>query len=104
MPPKPFTNSSRQKSFLRYGLAVLFALSWVGCSKAIQEQASQPAHAELSTLAGDEQTALDRYVAAPDTNYAFHLVRTIPGKGQTTFLLEMTSQAWLTTNEVDRPV
>ena len=28
----------------------------------------------------------------------------VPGNGQTTFILEMTSQAWLTTNEVDRPL
>jgi PhoPQ-activated pathogenicity-related protein len=28
----------------------------------------------------------------------------VPGNDQTTFILEMTSQAWLTTNEVDRPL
>jgi PhoPQ-activated pathogenicity-related protein len=39
-----------------------------------------------------------------DTNYSFHLVRSIPGKEETTCILEMTSQAWLTTNEVDRPL
>lgn len=50
------------------------------------------------------RTALDDYVAAPDTNYSFHLVNRIEGKGQTTFILDMTSQAWLTTNEVDRPI
>jgi PhoPQ-activated pathogenicity-related protein len=55
-------------------------------------------------VAPGELTALDRYVAAPDTNYGFRLVKSIPGKGQTTFVLELTSQAWLTTNEVDRPV
>src|SRR5882672_5229633 len=49
-------------------------------------------------------TALDRYVAKPDTNYNFKLVKTIPGSGQTTFVLELTSQAWLTTNEVDQPI
>ena len=49
-------------------------------------------------------TALDEYVAAPDSHYAFRLVNTQPGAGQTTFMLELTSQAWLTTNEVDRPV
>jgi PhoPQ-activated pathogenicity-related protein len=43
-------------------------------------------------------------VAAPDTNYNFHIVAQVPGKGQTTFIVEMTSQAWLTTNEVDRPL
>src|SRR5580765_8700457 len=47
-------------------------------------------------------TALDRYVAKPDTNYSYKLVNTLPGTGQTTFVVEMTSQAWLTTNEVNR--
>ncbi len=51
-----------------------------------------------------DRTALDRYVAAPDTNYNYSLVKTVPGKGWTTYVLEMTSQAWLTTNEVDRPL
>ncbi len=49
-------------------------------------------------------TALDRYIAKPDTNYAYTVVSSIPGKGYTTFVLEMTSQAWLTTNEVDKPI
>lgn len=49
-----------------------------------------------------EPTALDRYVATPDPSYSFHLVNTIKGEGQTTFVLEMTSQSWLTTNEVNR--
>ena len=52
----------------------------------------------------NSRTALDDYVAAPDTNYSFRVVNSVPGKGQTTFLLEMTSQSWLTTNEVDRPL
>jgi len=51
-----------------------------------------------------KQTALDRYVTKPDTNYSFRLVATQPGAGQTTFILELTSQAWLTTNEVNQPV
>jgi len=54
--------------------------------------------------AAGKQTALDRYVAAPDTNYNYRLVSTLPGAGYTTFVLEMQSQAWLTTNEVNQPV
>jgi PhoPQ-activated pathogenicity-related protein len=50
----------------------------------------------------DLSTALDRYVAAPDTNYSYTLLNTIPGAGQTTFILELQSQAWLTTNDVNR--
>src|SRR5688572_16162750 len=55
------------------------------------------------TALGD-RTALDRYVKAPDTNYSFHLATTIKGDGYTTYMIDMISQAWLTTNEVDRPL
>src|SRR4051812_22628817 len=47
-------------------------------------------------------TALDRYVAAPDSSYNYRLADRVSGQGYTTFILEMTSQTWLTTNEVDR--
>lgn len=47
-------------------------------------------------------TALDRYIAKPDTNYTYKLVNTIKGDHFTTFILDMTSQSWLTTNEVNR--
>src|SRR6478736_9157469 len=54
----------------------------------------------IATRAADKldvPTALDRYVAAPDTNYTYSLVQAVPGKSWTTYVLEMTSQAWLTT-------
>lgn len=51
-----------------------------------------------------EKTALDRYVAAPDPNYSFKLVNKMHGEGATVFVLEMTSQQYLTTNEVDKPI
>lgn len=60
--------------------------------------------AAICCAASEQQTALDRYVAAPDTNYTYRLVRTIPSDGYTTFVLDMTSQAWLTTKEVDQPI
>src|SRR5262245_22646602 len=59
---------------------------------------------ENFSRAANGGTALDRYVAAPDTNYGIHVVRSIPGRGMTSHLLEMTSQVWLTTNEVERPL
>jgi PhoPQ-activated pathogenicity-related protein len=49
------------------------------------------------------ETALDRYVAAPDPAYRFSLVATRPGEGHTAYLLELVSQRWLTSAEVDRP-
>ena len=50
------------------------------------------------------RTALDRYVHAPDTNYSFRVASTVKGDGCTTYMIDLTSQAWLTTNEVNRPV
>src|SRR5882672_10913166 len=85
-------------------LPIVAGLVFAGCSgPSIGSASKQQARAE-SGKSQDERTALDSYVAAPDTNYNFHLVKTIPGKDQTTFVLDMTSQAWLTTNEVDRPL
>jgi PhoPQ-activated pathogenicity-related protein len=57
----------------------------------------------VSALAAS-RTALDEYVAKADPNYSFHLVNTVKGEGATSFILEMTSQQFLTENEVDRPI
>ena len=56
----------------------------------------------LAASPGDERTALDEYVAKPDPVYGYTLVNSIKGDGVTTYVLEMTSQSWLTTDEVDR--
>jgi PhoPQ-activated pathogenicity-related protein len=50
------------------------------------------------------ETALDRYIAAPDAVYAWKLASTSKGDGYTTYVLEMTSQTWRTDKDVDRPV
>jgi len=49
-------------------------------------------------------TALDRYVSNPDTNYSFRVIQTIPDTDHTTYIMEMTSQTWLTQAEVNQPV
>lgn len=51
-----------------------------------------------------QETALDRYVRQPDPVYKWELVRTIPGSGYQGFVLELTSQSWRRSEEVDRPV
>lgn len=51
-----------------------------------------------------KETALDRYVATPDSNYRYELVSKTEGSGFTTHVIDMTSQAWRTPEEVDRPV
>jgi PhoPQ-activated pathogenicity-related protein len=62
---------------------------------------SLPVFAQSSGL---ELTALDRYVHAPDPNYRYQVVSTVSGDGYTTFIVEMTSQQWLTEAEVNLPL
>ena len=57
-----------------------------------------------SVLSHGATTALDDYVAAPDPAYHYELIKTIPGPGFTQYVIDMTSQTWLTPKEVDRPV
>lgn len=57
-----------------------------------------------SVYAAQHQTALDKYVAAPDPNYKWELVDTIPGEGYTTYVIDLTSQQYLTSAEVDHPI
>lgn len=85
--------------------AALAGLVCAGCSRG-QPEGARPARAANAGIgsAQPQRTALDEYVARPDPNYNYHLVSRLSGQGQTTFILEMTSQAWLTTNEVDRPL
>jgi PhoPQ-activated pathogenicity-related protein len=47
-------------------------------------------------------TALDRYVEAPDSSYRYQLVGSGSALGLNYYVLEMVSQNWLTSAEVDR--
>ena len=58
----------------------------------------------LVSAGGKRLTALDRYVAAPDSSYAWHSVRSIKVGATEVTQLDMTSQTWLTTNEVSPSV
>jgi PhoPQ-activated pathogenicity-related protein len=60
--------------------------------------------ASAASAGGWEETALDRYVAAPDSSYRYELIGTEAGDAYTTNVLEMTSQRWRTADEVDRPI
>lgn len=57
-------------------------------------------------LSDEDRTALDDYVNKPDSNYKwFDTNITISGPGWTTYILNMTSQQWLTPAEVgDRSI
>jgi len=51
-----------------------------------------------------KKTELDDYIARPDATYSWKLVKTIPGEGYTTFVLDLKSQTWRSVPEVDHPV
>jgi PhoPQ-activated pathogenicity-related protein len=57
----------------------------------------------LSASVSAQQPALDRYVARKDSVYAWKLVRSVPGAGSKTYVLELTSQSWRSAKDVDRP-
>jgi PhoPQ-activated pathogenicity-related protein len=50
----------------------------------------------------EDSTPLDRYVAAADPAYAWEPVRELRGEGCVAHVLKMTSQTWLTPDDVDR--
>ena len=49
-------------------------------------------------------TPLDDYVTSVDSNYGYRIHQTVDRFGYTGFVLEMTSQKWRTTDEVDRTI
>ena len=51
-----------------------------------------------------QETALDRYIAKPDPTYSWKLVKTISGEGFKGYIIDLTSQTWRSTADVDRPV
>ncbi|MBK9171065.1 MAG: PhoPQ-activated pathogenicity-related family protein [Bryobacterales bacterium] len=55
-------------------------------------------------LAASPPTALDRYVAAPDPHYRYEVAGNQEAGGVRVFTVQMTSQAWRSADEVDRPV
>jgi len=53
-------------------------------------------------LAAARTTALDDYVAAPDSSYSYFHYDTRTGDGYTTYFVKMASQKWRTSKDVDR--
>ena len=47
---------------------------------------------------------MDDYIAKADASYHWNVVKTVKGKGITSYLVDMTSQTWRTKEEVNRPV
>ena len=76
---------------------------WLGEACA-NEQSVGSASPNARGSSAKTPTALDLYVAAPDTNYSWSVVSTQHVDNYNVSVLRMNSQVWLTTNEVDRPL
>src|SRR4030095_10704289 len=66
--------------------------------------APQAVPASASSTSRASETALDKYVAAPDPTYAWSVSKTLPAEGATATLIDLTSQKWLTEAEVEQPL
>ncbi|XP_041364388.1 autocrine proliferation repressor protein A-like [Gigantopelta aegis] len=53
---------------------------------------------------GVTPSALSDYVFRPDPNYKYEILRTIKGEGYTHYVINMTSQKWLTEELTDHPI
>ena len=83
----------------------LIASLTIALTSALLAASPQHAPATRSTRrVQTAQTALDRYVAAPDPNFSWKVLRELPATGATATMLEMTSQKWLTEKEVEQPL
>lgn len=86
-------------------LTALTSLLLAGCG----EQSNKPAQTPKPLTAAERvkatpPTALDRYVATPDTNYQWQVVTNFKQTGVTVHVLSLTSQTWLTSTEVNKPL
>jgi PhoPQ-activated pathogenicity-related protein len=57
-----------------------------------------------TTVLWADETALDRYVAKPDSTYSWKMVKQIPGNPITQYLIDLKSQTWRTEKDVNHTV
>jgi PhoPQ-activated pathogenicity-related protein len=77
-------------------LQALTALTWL-----LLAVVSPTLYAESAPTS---KTPLDDYIAKPDPTYSWKLIKTIPGQGYTTYVVDLKSQSWRAPPEVNRSV
>src|SRR5947209_8051223 len=58
----------------------------------------------VATISFADETALDRYVAKPDPSYSWKVTKELSGNPATQYFVDLKSQTWRTTKDVDRTV
>jgi PhoPQ-activated pathogenicity-related protein len=95
---------ARWQTVFAHAVLALALTGLVGCRPPVTAPDSPSTPTPAAATNAGSQTALDRYVAAPDATYRYSLLKTTPTPVGNVYVLEMTSQTWLTPAEVDRPV
>src|SRR5215207_790336 len=80
------------------------AIAVLGAGMSVPVRSAAPPPQAAASTARAAETALDRYVAAPDPSFAWSVSKTLPAEGATATLIDMTSQRWLTEKEVEQPL
>ena len=83
---------------------VLVGLLLGGLVLSVPVRSAGVAGQAAASTARASETALDRYVAAPDPSFAWTVSKTLPAEGVTATLIDLTSQRWLTEQEVEQPL
>jgi PhoPQ-activated pathogenicity-related protein len=83
---------------------VLVGLLLGGLVLSVPLRSDGPSSQAAASTARASATALDRYVAAADPSFAWTVSKTLPAEGATATLLDLTSQRWLTEQEVEQPL
>ena len=83
---------------------VLVGLVLGGLVLSVPVRSAGVAGQAAASTARASATALDRYVAAPDPAFAWTVSKTLPAEGVTATLIDLTSQRWLTEQEVEQPI
>jgi PhoPQ-activated pathogenicity-related protein len=104
----PVRRKTMKRSLLNVCRVVLAGLT----GGLLLSAATRPAAAQTALLApgaiatplNRELTALDRYVAKPDSSYEWRVLGKRDTPAGTAYVIDLTSQTWLTADEVNRPV
>ena len=84
--------------------AVLAVVVGGGLVISVSARSAAVAGQAAVSTARTSETALDKYVAAPDPSFAWTVSKPLPAEGATATLIDLTSQRWLTEKEVEQPL
>jgi PhoPQ-activated pathogenicity-related protein len=82
---------------------VVFGFLAAASPRGANAQSTAVGREGIATPLNRELTALDRYVAKQDSTYQWQVIAKQDSPEGTVYIIDMTSQTWLTPDEVDRP-